>query len=455
MKRKTLLILIISVVVLIIIAVIGKRTGLLGKTYKQKVSVEKPEKRKIVEAIMANGKIQPQTEVKISPDVSGEIVELHIIEGDQVKEGDLLLKIRPDIYQSALERMRASLNASKANLSNSKARLSQIKAQFLQAELTFKRQKKLWEQGVISQADYEQALSSYQVAKAEVRAAEQSVQSSVYAVKSSAASLKEANENLTKTSIYAPMDGTVSMLNVEKGERVVGTMQMPGTEMLRIADLEKMEVVVDVNENDIVRVSHGDTAIIEIDAYLEHKFRGVVTEIANSANVLGETSDQVTNFEVKILILRDSYQHLLREHKFPFRPGMSATADIQTETRYNVISVPIQAVTTRKDSTNQGGEKNGKKSNRKKHSDRKNNKASDKDEEKEEEIEVVFVLSNNRVVQQKVTTGIQDDNYIEIKDGLTLDEEVVVAPYSALAKKLKNNMEVEKVSKEELFKSKE
>ncbi len=451
MKRKTLRILIISVVLLIIIAIVGKRAGLLGKTYKLKVSVEKPEKRKIVEAIMANGKIQPQTEVKISPDVSGEIVELHIMEGDQVKEGDLLLKIRPDIYQSALERMRASLNASKANLSNSKARLSQIKAQFLQAELTYKRQKKLWEQGVISQADYEQALSSYQVAKAEVRAAEQSVQSSVFAVKSSAASLKEANENLTKTSIYAPMDGTVSMLNVEKGERVVGTMQMPGTEMLRIADLEKMEVVVDVNENDIVRVSNSDTAIIEIDAYLEHKFKGVVTEIANSANVLGETSDQVTNFEVKILILRNSYQHLLKEHKYPFRPGMSATADIQTETRYNVLSVPIQAVTTRQDTVTQPEKKKGKKSNKKRHSD----KNDEKDMKKGEEIEVVFTYANGKVMQQKVTTGIQDDNYIEITDGLTVENEVVVAPYSAVSKKLKNNMEVEKVSKEELFKAKD
>ena len=271
------------------------------------------------------------------------------------------------------------------------------------------------------------------MAKADLKAAGESVNSAKFSVKSAEASLKEAKENLQKTSIYAPISGTVSRLNVEKGERVVGTVQMAGTELLRIANLNVMEVKVDVNENDIVSVSLKDTAIIEIDAYLKEKFKGIVTEIANSANVLGVSTDQVTNFEVKIRILSSSYSHLIEVNKpYPFRPGMSATVEIQTKYKADVLTVPIQAVTTRIDSVN--------------------NDTIDVDKKKDEDVkEIVFVYSEGKVIQQEVKTGIQDDSYIEILEGLKEDDEVVTAPYSAISRRLKDGKKVEKVDKKELF----
>lgn len=444
-KNRLLKIILIIVFVLIVFVVIGKNAGWFGGTQAEKVAVEKVEKRTIIEIITANGKVQPETEVKISPDVSGEIVELHVQEGDEVKEGDLLLKIKPDIYLSNLNKMKASLNSAKSNLANARARLAQIKAQFTQKQLEYQRQKKLYNEGAISQAEYETAYAAYQVASAEVEAAEQSVNSSSFAVRSAEASLNEAQENLTKTTIYAPMSGTVSALNVEKGERVVGTMQMAGTEMLRIANLNKMEVIVEVNENDIVRVTHGDTALIEVDAYLEDEFKGVVTEIANSANISGVSADQVTNFEVKILILRASYQHLIPDNNpkyYPFRPGMSATVDIQTETKYDVLTVPIQAVTTRADTTI------------KKMEEIPDKKKNDEEQEETEEdlIEVVFVYKDGMVRQKEVETGIQDNNYIELRKGADEGEEVVIAPYRTISKKLKDEMPVQKVKRKDLYK---
>ena len=435
-SKKLLRYLLISTVLLIILAVIGKKAGWFGKSTTYDVAIEKAQKRDITEFITANGKIKPETEVKISPDVSGEIVELYIKDGDEVKDGQLLLKIKPDTYVSIRDRAAASVDAVKANLANSIAQLEQVKVQFEQAHLSFNRNKKLWDEGVISEAEWETAKSNFEIANANVTAAEQTVLAARHSIKSAEASLKEANENLIKTSVYAPMSGTISILNVEKGERVVGTELMTGTEMLRIADLSKMEVLVEVNENDIVRVHELDTAIIELDAYLDKKFRGFVTEIANSAKVAGVSTDQVTSFEVKILLLEESYKDLIEKgSNVPFRPGMSASADIRTEVKFNVLSLPIQAVTTRIDTLEKSD-------------------IITTDDKNKDPDEIVFVYENGKVQQAKVATGIQDNNHIEILKGIKENDEIVVAPYNTINKKLKDGSAVNVVDKKELYKKK-
>jgi HlyD family secretion protein len=417
-NNKILKILLPIVLVLIIFAVIGKKQGWFGKALTVKVAVENSENRTIIETITANGKIQPEKEVKISPDVSGEIVELTIKEGDQVEKGQLLLRIKPDTYISQKDR-------SMAAISSARARLVQSEAQFTQAELSYKRSKQLYEEQTISKSEFEQAEASYSVAKAEVDAAK-------YAVVSSEASLKEANENLIKTTIYAPMSGTVSMLLVELGERVAGTNLMAGTELLRVADLSRMEAQVEVNENDIVRVNLGDTATIEVDAYLDQKFKGIVTEIANSAKTTGVSADQVTNFDVKILLLPESYENLvLAGNTNPFRPGMSATVDIQTEIKNDILSVPIQSVTTRTDST------------------KTTTTVSDEDIRT-----IVFISDGKYALAKDVKTGIQDNSYIEITAGISVDDKVISSPFSAISKKLADSTLIEVVKKEELFKQK-
>ena len=420
MKSNKALLIVMSLTVLaIIVAVIGKKKGWFGKELTYKVAVEKGKYRTIIETVNANGKIQPATEVKLAPDVSGEIVELNVKEGEFVKAGKLLVKIKPDVYISARDRAMAAVHSAKA-------RQAQAEAQFVQARLSYERNKKLFEQKTISQADFEKAEAAYKSAKADVDAAK-------YSLLSAQASLKEAEENLIKTNIFAPIPGIVTRLNVEKGERVVGTSMMAGTEMLRIADLSKMEALVEVNENDIIRVKKGDTAIVEVDAYLGDKFRGVVTEIANSASSTGVSVDQVTSFDVKILLLRESYEHLITEiNPEPFRPGMSATVDIRTKRKEHVLSVPIQAVTTRKDTTGTEEEEIA--------------DAGDK-----EPKEVVFVVEEPLALMREVKTGIQDDNYIEIVTGITPEDLVVVAPYSAIAKKLQDSSHVEVVPRKELF----
>ncbi len=454
-NKKVLKYSLIALGALIVFVIIAKKSGWIGKSETIKISTDFATKRTIVEIVSANGKIQPEVEVKISPDVSGEIVELKIKEGDQVKKGQLLAKINPDMYLSNLDKMVAALNSSKANLANSKARLAQVQAQFTNAKLSFDRNEKLWKENTISQSEYDAAKSAYEVAKSEVDAANETVIASQYNVKSTEASLKEAKDNLTKTSIFAPVDGTISKLNVEKGERVVGTSQFAGTEIMRIADLSEMEVNVSVNENDIVRVHLGDTALVEVDAYLNRKFKGVVTEIANSANTTGVSADQITNFDVKIRIVRESYLDLLsdkQKDKSPFRPGMSATVDIQTKTVYNVLSVPIQSVTTRDDST--GGKKKEDLTTK----DPTNKEKTDEKTEKSKNTivnEYVFLYVNGVAKLQKVKTGIQDNNYIEIIEGIKEKDEVISAPYRAISKTLKNKDKVKKVKKEDLFTSKE
>jgi HlyD family secretion protein len=417
-NNKILKILLPIVIVLILFAVIGKKAGWFGKALTIKVAVENAEKRTIVETITANGKIQPEKEVKISPDVSGEIVELTIKEGDPVVKGQLLLRIKPDNYISQRDR-------SLAEISSARSRLAQSEAQFVQAELAFNRSKQLYEQQTISKSDFEQAQATYSVAKSTVDAAK-------FSIASGEASLKDANENLLKTSIYAPMTGTVSMLLVELGERVAGTNLMAGTELMRVADLARMEAQVQVNENDIPRVKLGDTALIEVDAYLDQKFKGVVTEIANSAKTTGVSADQVTNFDVKILVLPESYAKLIAAgDKNPFRPGMSATVDIRTQSKPDIITVPIQSVTTRSDTTKTSGAPAAK-----------------------DIRTIVFISDGKYALARDVKTGIQDNSYIEILSGVAVNDKVISAPFSAISKKLSDSTLIEVVKKEVLFKVK-
>jgi len=401
-KKKTWIIIIaVAVIIILIIA------GITGKKDNTPVTAEKIKLNNITEVIPANGKIQPVIEVKISPDVSGEIVELNFKEGDKVKRGDLIIKIKQDVYISVKERAEASLNSTKAQL-------DQQLAQFTQTEANFERNKKLFAQKAISEKEYEDALSQYEVAKEQIKAA-------TFNVRSYDAALKEANENLYKTSIYAPMDGIISKLSVEKGERVVGTSQMAGTEMLRIANFNEMEVLVDVNENDIIRIKDNDTAIIEVDAYPNRKFTGIVTQIANSAKNIGSTTDQVTNFEVKVLVLPESYADLMDEGKNPFRPGMSASVSIQTATRNNVLTVPIQSITTRSDLLSDSVKKSL---------------------TVNESVENVFVVTGDTLQVRKITTGIQDLNNIEVLTGLKEGEMVVTGPFSGISKTLKSGAKV-------------
>lgn len=416
MKDTRLLkILVPAVIVLLAFAIIGRKAGWFGKAASVKVAVENAELRTIVETITANGKIQPEKEVKITPDVSGEIVELTVKEGDPVQKGQLLIRIKPDVYISQKDR-------SLAAISSARARLAQAEAQFIQAELTFNRTRQLYNEETISRSEFEQAEASYAVAKAEVDAAK-------YSVISAEASLKEANENLVKTSIYSPMTGTVSMLLVELGERVAGTGMMAGTEMLRVADLSRMEARVEVNENDIPRVKLGDTATIDVDAYPDNKFSGIVTEIANSAKITGVSADQVTNFDVRILVLPESYQELAdKGSKFPLRPGMSTTVEIRTETKSGIVTVPIQSVTTRADTTNI------------------TQKTSSRDIRT-----LVFITDGQRALAKDVKTGIQDNSYIEIISGVSEGDRVISAPFSAISKKLSDSTNVEILKKEDLY----
>ncbi len=456
--NKLLKYLLIAAGVLIVFAIIGKKAGWFGKTKSTQVATEIAQKRTIVEIITANGKIQPQVEIKISSEVSGEVVQLYVKEGQEVKAGDLLVKINPEIYLAGIERMEATLNTAKANYANSKARLAQTESQFKADELSYNRNKKLWNDKAISDAEFEAATSKYEMSKSDVEAARESVNSAKFNVTSSEASVRESRENLAKTTIYAPMSGTISALNVEVGERVLGTIQMAGTELMRIANLDKMEVLVDVNENDIVKVENNDTAVIEVDAYLGKKFKGVVTEIANSASVSGTGTDVVTNFEIKVLILKESYQNLMPKDKkiyYPFRPGMSATADIQTNTKFGVLSVPIQAITTRTDSTGIIAEKKEDTQNKEEAtvSTEDQQKKDKKDKKEAKPIEVVFLFNKGKALMKEVKTGIQDDNYIEIISGISDSTEIITAPYSVISKKLKNDLPVEKVDKDKLFSS--
>jgi len=458
-SSKWLIWTLVSVLVLLIaIAAVKARQKPKGES----VETEKVVLREIREIVSASGKIFPEREVKISSDVSGEIVELYVHEGDSVKAGQVLVRINPEQYESAVEQANASVSGSKSELARSKssietaaAQVEQIKSQLDNAQKIHERNIKLRKDGVISAQDFENSESNVaqleanlRSAQAGYRAAEQAAKSAEYNVASSQANLKEIKTSLNRTTISSPTNGIVSKLNVERGERVVGTMQMAGTEMMRIANFNSMEVQVEVSENDILRVSVGDTADVEVDAYLDKKFKGVVTEMASSAsNTTGLngqevlTSDQVTNFIVKIRLVAESYIGLT-DQSMPFRPGMSATVDINTNTERDVISIPIQAVTTREKKTEE--EKSGKE------------KITDKQKSAaEKEIdEVVFVLEADTARMIKVKTGIQDNEYIQILEGLEADQEVVTGPYSTVARKLENGLKIERKSENDKGKDK-
>lgn len=429
-NNKLIIVLTIVILVLVIVVIVAKKKGFIGKKDSVKVEFAIVNNKTIIEKVSASGKIKPETEVKISSDVSGEVIELFVEEGDSVKSGQLLLKIKPDNYKSLLDMASAGLNSSKANLSQAKSRLSQAKSNHIQNENNYNRNKKLYEEKVISAAEFETIETTYKVSLEELKSAEESVNAAFYNVNSAEAQVREASENLRKTTIYAPVSGTVSKLSVEKGERVVGTSQMAGTELLRIANLQSMEVRVNVNENDIVRVQVGDTALISVDSYSKNdeKYKGIVTQIANTAN---ETInlEAVTEFEVRVRILNNSYKHLQSEiNKFPFRPGMTASIDIITEKKFNIISAPISSITTRM--------------------------LSEIDTsviEKDEMQEVAFIVKKNKTVEiVKVKTGISDFDNIEILSGLTLNDTVVTGPYSILSKKLKNKDKIDFVKDNKL-----
>lgn len=416
------------------------------------VITEKAIKRNIVEIVSANGKIQPETELKITSDVSGEIVDMLVKEGDQVKKGQLLCRIKPDIYESTIERVEASVNSTKANLKTNIAQLEQAKANLANAEATHARNKKLFDQNAISQQEFDASKAQYEAAKANVEGLQENIKASEFNVKGMEASLKEASTNLDKTYIYAPVDGTVSKLNVEKGERVVGVTGLQGTEILRLANLNEMEVSVEVNENDIIRVHKNDTALIEVDAYMDKKFKGIVTEIANSANTTGITADQVTNFVVKIRILRESYMNLVSEtNPAPFRPGMSASVDIQTKRVTNVISIPIMAVTTRNADSTKVKKMDDEDDYDTKVTNEESEKAKEKEKTTDELKEYVFVIKDGKADMLTVKTGIQDNDYIEIVSGVSDGQEVITGPYGAVARTLRKGTKVKVVDKDKLF----
>lgn len=438
-STKTWIIGVSAIVILIIVAVVVAKNR---NQQEIEVSAEKVAFRSIIETVAANGKIQPALEVKISPYISGEVMELYVREGNFVQKGSLLAKIDATIYLSSFEQVEASLNSAKANMANTKARVAQAEAQFVKAQLDRNRNETLYNQKVISDADWESVKASFKVSSAEFDASKESLKATQFQVQNAEAALKEARENLNRTSIYAPADGTISKLNVEVGERVTGASQFSsGTEIMRIANLDNMEVKVEVSENDIPRVKLNDTCLIEVDAYLNRKFKGYVTEIATSANSSAVSVDQVTNFEVKVMLLKDSYSDLTKSDstiKSPFRPGMSATVDIQTKIVSNVLTVPIQSVTTRDDTSSIA-------------SSRKKEEKTDINKTAEPLQEYVFVVENQTAKIKAVKTGIQDNSNIQILEGLSENDEVVTGPYRVVSKTLKNDDKVKVVDKTKLF----
>jgi HlyD family secretion protein len=448
-RNNTLIFILLAVIaILVVLAVVKSQSRTVGT----KVSAEEAANRTIIQRVTASGKIFPVTEVKISSDVSGEVVELFVEEGDSVQVGQILAKIDPDAYESQVERGQATVNNAKANQANAMAQVEsftaqkeQIQAQLTNAREIFARNDQLYKEGVISQADYETSKANMEAleanlrsADASIRSAQQTAKAAEYTVLSTQATLKELRTNLNRTTLYSPVEGIVSSLSIEKGERVVGTIQMTGTELMRIADLNAMEVQVEVSENDIPSVALGNSVDIEVDAYVGRVFKGTVSQIANSAsNTTGVAAsvslvtDQVTNFIVTIDIDPASYEDLVTAQKpYPFRPGMSASVDITTQTVENVLSIPIQSVGTREPEEEEGAPATT---------------------SSDDLLEVVFVVAGDSVQQITVETGIQDDDYIQILSGLSGGEEVVKAPYNAVARELEMGDKVTVVDEEELY----
>jgi HlyD family secretion protein len=448
-----------GIAVVVITLLILKKVGIIGKEEGTKVAIEKVGKKDITEVVTASGKVYPEIELKISPDISGEIVQLNVLEGDSVTKGQLLATIYADIYATQRDQAQAGVNQQLAQVENATASLAASKARRDQAERQYLRQKQLFQEKVISKLEFEQAENAFQTSSADYNAATQIIKSGKAGVESAKASLSRANKDLGRTSLFAPMSGVVSMLNVKKGERVVGNSMMAGTEMLRIADMRVIEVRVDVGENDIPKVNIGDTAVVEVDAYNKRKFKGVVTQISSTNRGLGgttmTTSSDATNYEVRIRLIPASYADLIepsRAKNFPFRPGMSANADIQTNTHRSVLSVPINAVTTRDRSDTAAVGKTKVAEVKKDAKPEENTGEEEKIRNVDDLDEVVFVLQKDGTVRRtKVKTDIQDINYIEITEGLKEGDEVVVGPYATISKILRTGMKVKVVKKEELF----
>ena len=447
MSKKVKLILIGLVV---LIAVLGglKYAGVFGKKEGTKVTAEKVQLRTITEIVNASGKIYPVIEVKVSPDISGEITELTVLEGDSVTKGQIIARIYADIYSIQANQAASGVAQSQAQVANAQAALEAFKAQLDQSEKTYKMQKQLFDDKVISRNEFNLSESNFKSAQANYNAAKQGIKGGQASVQSAQSNLAKANKDLGRTAVLAPMNGVVSLLNVKKGERVVGSNLMSGTEMLRIADMAKIEIRVDVSESDIAKVHLGDSAIVTVDAYSTRKFKGMVTQISSSNNgaatqsALANTSTDVTNYKVYVRLLPESYSDLLDKGSYPFRPGMSASADIQTKTHLNVLSVPINAVTTRdlNDSTTKvaGATKTG---------------TADKAAAGEDDLEVVvFIVDKEGAVKKvKVSTAIQDINYIEITEGLKEGDNVISGPYDVVSKLLKEKDKVKVVEKKDLF----
>jgi HlyD family secretion protein len=412
MKLNLKIVIPVAVVIIGALVVAKKKGWIGGGTDTVTVETGYAHRRTVVESVTASGKIQPEVEVKMSPEVSGEIIEVNVVDGQQVKEGDVLVKINPDLYESAITRARAAVNSAKAGLAQSSVALDEAKK-------LWARNKVLFEKGAISEQEYDAAQRAISVAELQEESAK-------YQLQSAEANLDEAYKNLKRTTIIAPIDGTVTQLDVELGERVVGTATMTGTEMLRIADLNTMEVLVEVNENDIVKITKGDTALIEVDAFLGNSFRGVVSEIANSAKLaLGASPDQVTNFEVKIRMINSSFAALEPNYgKNPFRPGMTATVEIITNKVRDALVVPIQAVTVRSDTSSNAVSYERVLS-----------------EDIDESFEVIFTPDGMKAGLLVVESGIQDDEFI-IVSGVEDSTAVITGPYSAVSRNLKRGARI-------------
>lgn len=432
MSRKKIFILLGVVAVLVILLVTLSKSGKIGNRDKGKeVEVAKVDEITIIETVSATGKIQPEVEVKISSEVSGEIIALPVKEGQVVKKGDLLVRINPDLYTSGY-------NRTVSNLSGTKAALNQADASFKEAKASYDRSKTLYDKGIISRSEWDKAIASYEVAVA-------NKQSAYHQVQSANATVKEAKDNLGRTTIYAPADGTISMLNVELGERVLGTQQMTGTEILRVANLNNMEVEVDVNENDIVKINVGDSANVEVDAYLKKEFKGIVTSISNSASTT-TTADQVTNFKVKVRIVKESYLDLLEgkpDTYSPFRPGMTATVDIITKRKEKVVGVPISSVVMKSDTAAT-----------KSYEVKEENEEGVVKAQNDKKFECVFVKVGDKAKIRIVKTGIQDDSNIEVISGLKKGDVVIIGPYNTVTKDLNSGDKVVLATKKEEEKSK-
>jgi HlyD family secretion protein len=438
-KSNVLRNLLIIAGVLIAGVLIARSAGWIGKEKPVEVNITTAQLADITEQVTASGKIQPETEVKVSSEVSGEIIELNVKEGDSVVIGQLLVRIRPDILQNQVQSAEASLNSVRANYSQTEASLSQRKAELLRLEAEFARSKKLFDQKVTSETDYLAAKTNYEVAKQQVTASERSIDAAKYNIQSSQSNLNQTMSNLARTEIYAPTSGTVSKLSIEKGEKVVGTAQMAGTEMLILANLNNMEVQVDVNENDIVKVKSGQKVLIEVDSYISmnRKFEGIVTEIANTANTT-TSADAVTEFKVKIRILNESYKDLVdkKSKLSPFRPGMTASVDVITNRKDKILTVPLSAVTTRKPENKD-----------EKPATTQTQSTAEKAKKNEEIQEIIFVFDpkTGKVIQRNVKTGISDFKNIEILEGLKEGEEVVTGPFVLVSKQLKDGQVVQKI----------